>query len=126
MAVSLLRRRIFERGREGRYLTAMDFFVLLKTSYRNEGQSEEEIIRSLVRPSLLVIDEITVRSDSAWENNMLTHLIGKRYDAEKDTIVIGNLQPDALVASLGPSISSRMEEVGGILNCDWPSYRSTP
>lgn len=102
----------------------MDFFVLLKSSYRNEGQTEEDIIKTLVSPSLLIIDEITVRSDSAWENNMLTHLIGKRYDAEKDTIVIGNIAPDELISNLGPSISSRMEEVGGILNCKWPSFRS--
>lgn len=125
MAVSLLHSRIFALGRTGRYLTAMDFFMMLKESFREgEKRSEMDVLQSLILPNLLVIDEITVRSDSVWENNLFTYLVNKRYDALKDTILIGNCaNAQELTSCVGPSISSRMQETGGILLCQWASFR---
>jgi len=40
-----------------------------------------------------------------------------------DTILTCNLGTEELAASLGPSIVSRMEEGGGVIECNWPSFR---
>jgi hypothetical protein len=40
-----------------------------------------------------------------------------------DTILTCNLDRNMLAENLGPSIVSRMKEGGGILECNWPSFR---
>lgn len=40
-----------------------------------------------------------------------------------DTLIISNQDVSALTASLGPSTVSRMRETGGVIECDWESYR---
>ena len=106
------------------YCKSMDFFQALKDSYRPASRmSELQVFRKYLEFELLVIDEIQVRSESAWENQAFTHLIDQRYDAMKTTILIGNLKAENLAASLGESIYSRLTETGGIVVCDWQSFR---
>jgi hypothetical protein len=127
MAADLLRHQIYEREATGRYISAMEFFMAIKEGYRNKMQSEEEILLSFRQPALLIIDEITVRSDSAWENMLLTHLIDKRYGSQTDTLLIGNCKDASEVVScVGPSIASRIQECGSVIECNWPSFRAKP
>ena len=105
------------------YKTAMDIFIALKESYRSDGPTESAQLSRFYEPSLLIIDEAQVRSESAWENNMLTHLIDTRYMRERDTLIISNQTPSAFRASIGESIYSRLLETGYIVECDWPSFR---
>lgn len=111
-------------GKQAKYLRAMDLFRAIRSTFGGKNQSEAEIVAKYTRPDLIVIDEIQVRSESEWENNVLIDLIDARYAAMKSTIVIGNLAPDALVKNLGESISSRLQEAGGIVVCKWASYRA--
>ena len=123
MAVSLLGAAT-RAGQTCLYCKAMDFFTDLKDSYSEKSATSKQVFLKYRAPTLLVIDEIQVRSESAWENQSFTHLIDQRYDALKTTILIGNLKPETLAASLGESIYSRMTETGGIVVCDWPSFRA--
>ena len=101
-----------------KYCSIMDIFIALKATYNGEGK-EHEVLHSFVRPALLVIDECHERSESKWENTMFTHLIDKRYACHKlCTILISNLMPDALLASLGASILDRANETGGVVAFD--------
>jgi DNA replication protein DnaC len=68
-------------------------------------------------------DEIGKRGESVWEGNLLFELLNNRYADRTDTIVIANLNPQDLAESLGPSITSRLNETGGVIHCDWPSRR---
>jgi len=70
-----------------------------------------------------VIDEIGKRGDTDWENNLLFHLLDKRYQDMTDTIVLANLTAEEMAKSLGPSLSDRMSETGGLIECTWPSRR---
>ncbi len=110
--------------RSALYTTAMDIFVAIKASYKPDGD-ERSALAQFERPSLLVIDEAHVRGETEWENNLLTHLIDSRYRVVKDTIIISNQTHDKFRASIGPSIYSRLIETGGVLECDWPSFRKT-
>jgi hypothetical protein len=38
-------------------------------------------------------------------------------------VLVGNLTVAAFAEVVGDSIVSRMQETGGALVCDWPSYR---
>jgi len=54
---------------------------------------------------------------------MLTALIDYRYSQMRDTVIISNLKREAFTASMGASVVSRMIEAGGIIECNWPSFR---
>jgi DNA replication protein DnaC len=111
-------------GKRARYARAMDIFRSIKATFGKRGESETDVVDELARPDLLVVDEIQVRSESDWENDVLIDLIDARYAALKSTVVIGNLAPGALVKNIGESITSRLQECGGIIVCNWPSYRA--
>lgn len=108
----------------GFYVTAMDLFLRIRSTYsKKAAESEIEVVDSMVRSSLLIIDEIQERSESAWEDRLLTHIIDKRYGAMKPTIVIANLSKAELLQCLGESISSRLTETGAVMTIDGPSHR---
>lgn len=107
-----------------RWINALDLFATMKM--RNLEAGEGAAIAAWSRPGLLVIDEAQERGDTEFEQRMLTNLIDKRYGMLKDTLIISNLSPDAFGTAMGPSIMSRMQQCGGMMVCDWPSYRAVP
>jgi len=123
MAVELMRATTLKL-RSAYYCTAMDYFTRIKDSFAPDSErTQAEAQRFFGKFKLLVMDEINVRSDSAWEDAMLSDLIGKRYNAELDTLLIGNQTSEEFCKSVGPSIVSRLNECGGICVANWPSFR---
>jgi len=123
MAVECIR-ALARDGKVSNFCTAMSFFMRIKSTYRKDAtETESDVIRELSNPSLLVIDEIARRSESEWENNLLFELLNRRYNDMLDTIVICNLPKDEFEASMGSSLVSRMTENGGIVDCNWGSFR---
>jgi len=112
------------RGRPARYVKAIEFFMEVKESYRKQA-SEKAVLDRYAQAALLVIDAIEVRGETAWEDNLLNHLVDRRYDEVVDTLLVGNVKADTetLNATLGTSILSRAREGIGITACNWPSYR---
>jgi len=115
------------RYRPAVYHKAMDIFIDLKNGFgRPEQPSEKEIIAKLVDASFLVIDEAHVRGETKYEDDKLTHILDKRYDAMRPTMLITNVPRKDFAAQLSPSIISRIEEIGGGIECNWQSYRKSP
>lgn len=107
-----------------KYAVAMDFFIALKGTFEEGAkQSESQVIASFVKPKLLVLDEMDERSESAWENRLLFHMINARYNNLVDTLLISRKPETEFLRSLGDSVTSRIQETGGSIVCDWPSYR---
>ena len=112
------------KGISAEYITAMGFFVRLKSTFSREAaHTEESLLRSLVAPKLLVIDEAQERSDSPWTDRLLNYLVDQRYQNDGDTILIANQTPEEFTASVGPTIADRAREAGGLLVFNWPSLR---
>jgi DNA replication protein DnaC len=111
-------------GRPAQFVSAQRLFMTFKSSF-DEGarRTEIQILDSFRRASLLVIDEVGQRTESGWENRTLFELLNARYGDMTDTILTCNLDRPMLAENLGPSIISRMQEGGGILECNWPSFR---
>lgn len=110
--------------RSGCYSTAMGIFLEIRESFKSNGPSELEIVTGLSESSLLIIDEIQERGNTEWEDRLLTHILDLRYGAMRPTIIIGNLTAEALLESLGSSITSRLNETGAIMNITGPSHRN--
>jgi len=126
LGVHLIRRHILEAKGSAKYVKAMTFFIAIKSTYRKDStQTEDDVIYRYSKTGLLVIDAAEVRSDSRWEDSLLSHLVDLRYDAGRDTIIIGNIKESEVTSALGHSIVSRANETGGVVVCDWPSYRET-
>ena len=105
------------------YTTAMDIFIDLRDAYKLQ-ESERAVLLRFQSPPLLVIDEAQERGETPWEDRMLTALIDYRYSQKRDTILISNLKRAEFEASMGASVISRMVEVGGVIECNWPSFRN--
>lgn len=114
------------RGMTASYIKAIQFFMDIKATFRKgSDETEKSVILRYRKPDLLVIDEIACRGESDWEDRLLEHLLDERYSAKRDTILIGNFDnPRAFDANVGPSVVSRIQETGGLLLCDWKSFRS--
>lgn len=122
MAVELIRHGCWNL-RSCLYAKTLDFFLDLRGTYQKDAESEGTALDRFMRPDLLVLDEAGVRGETDFENRMLTHLIDHRYDGIKDTLLISNQRPDEFAKSIGPSISDRLRECGGIIECTWSSFR---
>ena len=124
LAVSLAIDLMKTHLKSARYTTATAFFMAIKSTYKpNVDEDEAHVIREFSRPALLVIDEIGKRGGSEWENNLLFELLNRRYNDMKDTILIDNRTMAEFVATIGPSLASRMNEGGGVVECDWETFR---
>lgn len=107
-----------------RFSTAMDFFIELKGTFDDDSKiTEAQAIARFTKPKLLVLDEMDERSESAWENRLIFYMVNKRYNEEKDTLLISRRDKDVFLSSLGESIQSRMQETGSVMVCDWQSFR---
>ncbi|MCC6354497.1 MAG: ATP-binding protein [Verrucomicrobiae bacterium] len=122
IAVEVLRLGAGAR-RTVRYAAAMDVFLDVRATMNGRGRSEADAVAEWCRPSLLVIDEIQERKGSGFEAGLLTHIIDRRYGAMRDTVIIANVELAELGRLVGDSAASRINETGGIIRCDWPSFR---
>lgn len=112
-------------GRRSKYACAMDFFIALKGSFDDGSKATEaSVLNTFIKPKLLVLDEMDERSESAWENRLLFHMLNQRYNAMLDTLLLSRRTKTEFIASLGASIQSRIQETGGAIHFDWPSYRA--
>lgn len=92
----------------------------------SSGQSEGSIIDSLVRPTLLVLDEVGVSKEtpSDFELTRLFAIINGRYERVLPTIIISNLSVTELPAAMGERSADRLREGGVIvLPFTWDSHR---
>lgn len=113
------------KGRRSKYACAMDFFIALKGSFDDGSKvTEASVLNTFIKPKLLVLDEMDERSESAWENRLLFHMLNQRYNAMLDTLLISRRPKAEFIASLGASIQSRIQETGGTITFNWPSFRA--
>jgi DNA replication protein DnaC len=106
------------------YKKAFDMFLRIREAMKTTGDSERAAIEEFIKPYLLVIDAYEVRSDSDFENRMLDHIIDKRYDNLKTTIIISNDTVQNFEKTIGVSICDRIRETGGIIEMVWGSFRN--
>lgn len=125
MAVEMMKRRTAEL-RSARFTSAVQFFSRLKSTYQKDSDKNElDVLMEFQKPSLLVIDEVSKRAETEWQNTMLFELLNCRYNDLKDTILIDNNTMQAFSQSVGPSLASRITEGGGFIDCNWETFRES-
>lgn len=109
-------------------------FVGLHTTARRIGrrlrhcwdtkEDQEHVLQSeFIYPDILVVDEVT-DAINPTDTDSLIEIICERYHQEKPTILLANLDLDALNTMLGAHVVDRFYEGNSsVLVFDWESYR---
>jgi DNA replication protein DnaC len=102
-----------------------------KAYYGDFGSTQIDYLSSLLEHfasvECLIIDELhEVPEESRHKDRFLTDLLDKRYAGRRDTILISNQKEADFWKSTSDSIKSRLVEHGGVIPCEWPSFREHP
>ena len=99
----------------------------IRASYdRASEQTESQILSSLISPSLLILDEIGVSKEkpSDFELTTLFAIINGRYEEQRPTVIVSNLNAQALPDAIGERCVDRLREGGVIVvPFEWESQR---
>jgi DNA replication protein DnaC len=121
-AVEILR-EASQQLRTGLFITATAFFMDIKAAYKDKtADAEKDVVARYCKPQVLVIDEMSKRGETEWENRLLFHLINERYNHESDTLMIVNQEPEQFEESVGPALARRITEAGGMIDCKWKAF----
>lgn len=116
---------LLENGSTAVYSTAMTAIRAIRETWQNKaGKTESQVIQDFVKPDLLILDEIGVQHGTESEKLHLFDLINARYEAVKPTLIISNLELDAVEQFIGERAFDRLREGGGrAVSFDWGSSR---
>lgn len=113
--------------RNVRYYRAHDLMRAIRGEFsddRIDAREAKQTLSNAKSCSFLVLDEYSELAGSEYDKRTLTNLLDHRYGAMKSTIIITNTSIENAPAEVGRSVWSRFSETGGIVHCDWDSYRS--
>jgi DNA replication protein DnaC len=127
LGVAIANELLHTTSRTAVYRTVGAILQSIRATYdRSNDRSESDILSSLIRPDLLVLDEVGVSKEqpSDFELTTLFAIINGRYEDEKPTIVISNLAGDELAKAMGERCVDRLREGNLIVvPFDWESQR---
>lgn len=116
---------VLKDGNSALFSTVLGAVRTVKDTYRRDSaKTESEAIMDLVKPDLLVLDEVGVQFGSDTEKLILFEIINGRYEHMRPTILLSNLDITGLGEYLGERVMDRLREGGGkMIAFDWGSYR---
>lgn len=106
------------------YGTVPEVVGLVRESFRDGSKrSEQQVLRDMQEPDLLILDEIGAQSGTDYELRTLFAIINGRYQAGRPMILISNLTPEQMEKTLGERVMDRFRECASIVPFNWASYR---
>lgn len=106
----------------GQFLTIFALYARVQQCWTKKEDSEP-VLRAWKKAPFLVLDEVQTRSENVWSDGVLDELVNARYSAMLPTVLIANLELATAQQYLGPRIMDRANECGGIVDCNWATYR---
>jgi len=113
--------------KNSRYFRAHDLMRAIRGEFSEDNYDATKAKQTLYNAktcTFLVLDEYSELAGSEYDKRTLTNLIDHRYGEQRATVIITNTPIEQAPAEVGRSAWSRFEETGGIVHCDWASYRS--
>ena len=108
-----------------RIMDASDLVYRVRATWRLQSEeTEAAVLQELIKLDLLVINELGYLFGTETERRVLFRVINRRYEHQRPTIVMGNVDREEAKAILGTTSYSRLQEEGGqVLVFDWGDYR---
>ena len=98
--------------------------AITETYSRDSKKTERQALDEFRKPDLLIIDEVGRQRGTDNERMMLFEIINRRYDDEKPTLLISNLNLEKLRGYIDAATEDRLRERGGrVITFDWESMR---
>lgn len=124
LGTAMCRAAIERRHVSAQIITARNLIKRIRATWvRGAVESEDDVIYSFSRTSLLVLDEVGVGFGTEAEQTLLFDVLDLRYQLQVPTVVLSNLQADQLKVILGDRIYDRLREGAQAFICDWASHR---
>jgi len=125
---SAICKTVIRNGFSALFVSTLGVIQIVKETYRpNSEMSERDAIIRFAKPDLLVLDEVGVQHKTKTEQVIITEIINRRYENEKATIMLSNLQVDgagdSLMNVLGERVIDRLRETNDLLVFQGKSYR---
>ncbi len=110
-----------------RYFRAHDLMRAIRGEFSDMKQDaieSKQVMADAKSCAFLVLDEYSELAGSEYDKRTLTNLLDHRYGEQRSTVIITNTPIKQAPDEVGRSAWSRFEETGGIIHCDWASYRA--
>lgn len=118
--------QLMAQGVSAVFTTVSDAMRAIKRTYDVGSQlTELQAIQAFVDPGLLILDEVGANRGTEYEVQLVFDIINKRYENCRPTIIMTNLDAQALRECLGERVVDRLREGGGkLVSFTWESFRS--
>ncbi|MCH5184031.1 MAG: ATP-binding protein [Oscillospiraceae bacterium] len=94
-----------------KFAGTVELLERLKRSYTGKDEGEKDLLESLKRAPLLILDDLGAEKVTEWSRERLFEIIDYRYNEELPLLVTTNLKPEVLRAQLGERICDRLKEM---------------
>jgi DNA replication protein DnaC len=116
---------VVKTGVECKYINLLDLIRWVRSSWKDGGLNEHQILNQISNYGLLIIDEIGVQNGTENEKTILFDIINSRYENMLPTIIISNLSVEEISQLISERSVDRITDGGGgTLVFDWGSYRN--
>lgn len=110
--------------RVGMYATCMNLIRMVRGTWRKDSEiGEAQVLDTLCRVPLLVVDEIGVQYGTDGEQTILFDVLDGRYRNMQPTILLTNQDRAGLKTFIGERAYDRLTETSRWIAFDWASYR---
>lgn len=108
-----------------KYVNVYDYFSEIRETYsKNSKITEKNVYQKYLNTGLLIFDEVGVQGGTDFENQALFRIINMRYEQDKPTFLISNLNEADLNKYIGErSVDRFHENYGSVFIFDWESHR---
>lgn len=112
------------RSGTGMYVNALDLVRIVRDTWRRDSvRSENQVLDTLGKLDLLVIDEVGVQYGTEGEQVVLFDVLNRRYRDCMPTIMLTNLKAAEFESYIGARTFDRLKEGGIWLRFGWESHR---
>lgn len=127
LAIAIANHIMTETSEAAVYRTLGGLLHDIRETYGDGSPTNEAwILKALIAPGLLVLDEIGASKEktSDFELSTLFSIVNGRYERQLPTLIVSNLGPKELAAAIGERSADRLREGGVIvLPFNWESQR---
>jgi DNA replication protein DnaC len=106
----------------GRFITVPDLLLNIRSSFGEDGRSEEEIVNSYTWQPLLILDDLGAEKPTEYSVTTLYIVIDRRVRDMRKTIITTNLEQGQIEATFGARIASRLAGMENI-KINMPDWR---
>lgn len=113
-------------GKSAVVATALELQMKVRAARRHDSpMTEDKVIASFANVDLLVLDEIELGSTQDYDGKIINTVIDHRVTKGKGVILLSNMDADNLMPFLGERIADRIVQSFYLVECKWPSYRTS-